>query len=398
MIDGGTRIDVLRSADALERHREIWTKLCRHRDSDLEFFRFIVSTGQEASPYVLLLHADGEDALVVGRIERVRLENKIGYLRVPTPKLRVLELIHGGVMGQIDPVMAREVVAHLRALLRRGEVDAVRLHYADVTSPLFVEIGRVQKFFGRDLRAQRVPHQLRNLSAISSTFEESVSRNERSNQRRREKQLLSEYGGDIKIKLFETLDDVAKLMSDSEYVAAKSYQRGIGVGFVHTRLMQQRLELLAAKGYLCAWVLYLADVPAAFWIGALRDGTFFSDYLAYDIRLSRFAPGTYLTMKVLQDMQDRRSDVRLIDFGLGDAPYKARFGTDVRTTATLRVFASTWRGYCAFAVEIGALMLTRLFRALLARFDALGRVKRWQRRRAANSVKASQSASGGKAE
>ena len=65
-----------------------------------------------------------------------RLEHRFGYLRIPSPRLRILELIHGGSLGELDLKVARAVIAHLRQLLRRAEVDAIRLHYADVASPL----------------------------------------------------------------------------------------------------------------------------------------------------------------------------------------------------------------------------------------------------------------------
>jgi CelD/BcsL family acetyltransferase involved in cellulose biosynthesis len=379
---GNVEIIVLRSLEEIEPYRNLWSRLCRHRDADLEFFQFILSTRPEASIYVLLLRTDSGEALLVGRIETTRVERRVGYFRVRSPRLRMLELIHGGHLGDIDSKVAQAIMANLRGLLRRAEVDAIRLHYADVTSPLFAEFAKVRQFPVGRQPVQPVVHRWRHLNAIASSFGESVSRNERSNQRRREKRLLAEYSGDVRIERYTSVDSVPVLNDDAERVASRSYQRGIDVGFARTDSIRRRLELVAEQGWLRAWVLYLGGTPAAFWIGTLREGAFLSDYLAYDSELANLAPGTYLTMKVLEELQDTPSGVSLVDFGPGDAAYKARFGTSEQTTANLYLFASTWRGLCASTLQAGANFATSAAKRALARLGALDRIKRGQRRRA----------------
>ena len=379
---GDVKITVLRSMSEIEPYRHLWSKLCRHRDADLEFFRFILSTRPSASAYVLLLSTDSKEALVVGRKETISLEHPFGYVQVPSPRLRMLDLIHGGLLGEIDLTFARAVVTHLRGLLRRTDVDAIRLHYADVSSPLFVEFKNIQRFPLRRQPVRTVPHRFRDLSAMSVSFGQSISRNERSNQRRREKRLLTEYSGDVRIECYSSADSLPRLIEDAERVASRSYQRGLGVGFARTDSIPCRLGLLADLGWLRAWLLYLGGTPIAFWIGTLREGTFVSDYLAYNLKLSDLAPGTYLTMKVLEEMQDKPSGVSSVDFGPGDAAYKARFGTTVQTAGTLHLFALTWRGLCAGSIQAGADLATSLARIVVTRFGALDRIKRRQRQRA----------------
>ncbi len=376
-------VTVLRTLADIEPFRDLWTQLCQHRDADLDFYSFIVGTRPGATPFVLLLKAGAESSFVVGRLETVQVESKVGYVRLPTPALRVLEFIHGGALGPIDAPRARAVVAHVRTMLRRGEVDAVRLHYADVESPLFVEMADLKWSHAQSALPQLTPHRLRNLTRFGADFGSSISRNERSNQRRREKQLVAACSGRMRIDPFRSESDVERLIEDAERVAAKSYQRGIKVGFTATETTRERLRLLARKGWLRAWIMYLDDQPAAFWIGALRGGAFASDYLAYDAALSHLAPGTYLTMKVLEEMQHVGSEVRVVDFGLGDAPYKARFGTDLRMTANLHLFASTWRGTYVGSVHAAAEVANSAAKALLDQFGLLDRLKKRQRQRAA---------------
>jgi hypothetical protein len=371
-------LKVLTSMSDIEPYRHLWCKLCRHRNADLDFFQFILST-RSAAPYVLLVRDGAETALVVGRIETTRLENWIGYFRVLSPRLRVLELIHGGFLGEIESKLARAVATHLRGVVRRAEVDAIRLNYANVTSPLFVEFANMRRFHARRHSVRAVPHRFRHVGATSTSFGDSISSHARSHQRRREKRLLAEYRGDVRIESYSSIESLPRLIKDAEHVAFRSYQRGLGVGFTLTESIPRPFEWLAEQGWLRAWILYLGGRPAAFWIGALREGTFLSEYMAYDPEVSHLRPGTYLTMKVLEEMQDKPSGVRLIDFGLGDAEYKERFGTEVQMIASLHVFALTWRGLCASMIDTGANLATSLARAALASFGALDRVKRRQR-------------------
>jgi CelD/BcsL family acetyltransferase involved in cellulose biosynthesis len=378
---GQLALDVLHSPEALAPHEAAWAALVPHRDADPDFYRFFLSTRPGASPYVLALRDAEGASFLVGRLERVRLGGRIGYVGVPSPRLRVLELIHGGMLGDVATRHAPAAIVHLRGLLRGAEVDAIRLHYAEADTAFFAAFAELRGALARRRPVLPVAHRRRAVDSGPSSFAESISRNERSNQRRREKRLLAEYGGDVRIACRESAASVPQLMQDAEHVAARSYQRGLGVGFSDGEQTRQRLMLYAERQWLRGWILHLGGAPAALWIGAAHAGTFFSDYLAYDARLSALAPGTYLTMKVLEELQDRRPDIRLVDFGPGDAPYKARFGTQVRMVATLDVFAPTLPGVCADVLQTGTDLTAALARAALRRLGVLDRVKRRLRQR-----------------
>lgn len=370
----------LRTLEEIRAYRHVWLRLCQHRDADPDFFEFFLSKRPTASAYVLLLEAQATQVLIVGRLETEKLDNKFGYWRVSSPRLRILEVIHGGILGQLDTRIARVIAAHFSGLLRCAEVDMIRLHYTDVRNPLYLELARMHPFRFNRYRIRKTTHRVRQVDGARCTFAESLSRNERSNQRRRERKLLEEYLGDVRIECYRSTASVPRLLIDAERVASRSYQRGLNVGFAPTEDIRRRLEFLASHGWLGAWVLYLADNPVAFWIGALREGVFFSDYLAYDTGYSRVAPGTYLTIKVLEKMHDTQSGVRAIDFGPGDAAYKARFGTEERTVATVNMFALTLRGLCANVLGDTTAIANLVGRAALEKYGALDWLRRTMRR------------------
>ena len=106
----------------------------------------------------------------------------------------------------------------------------------------------------------------------------------------------------VRIERFREIAGLDKLMCDAEVVARKSYQRGLGVGFENSLLMRRRLEFESRKGWLRGYILYIEDRPCAFWIGSLRDGTFYSDFLGYDPDRAEYSPGMYLVINVLEEL------------------------------------------------------------------------------------------------
>ena len=229
-----------------------------------------------------------------------------------------------------------------------------------------------------------VPHRLRDLSAIPLKFNESVSRNERSNQRRREKRLLAEYDGNVRIERYNSTDSLPKLIEDAEYVASRSYQRGIGVGFIPRTRFDSGSNSLPRKAGFVPGCLGLGGTPTAFWIGTLREVRSLAIIWRL-IQSCRACPTWHSVLgyeRYFEEMQDATPGVSLIDFGRGDAAYKARFGTTVKATANLYLFALTWRGLYSSTIETGSRLTTSLAKAALARFGVLERVKRRQRQRA----------------
>ena len=70
-------------------------------------------------------------------------------------------------------------------------------------------------------------------------------------------------------------------------------------------------------------MLYIADRPCSFWIGDVNQGTFGSDYLAYDAEFEKYSPGMCLILKVIEGFCDENPQgITEVDFATGYAQYK----------------------------------------------------------------------------
>jgi CelD/BcsL family acetyltransferase involved in cellulose biosynthesis len=175
------------------------------------------------------------------------------------------------------------------------------------------------------------------------------------------------------------------LIQKAEEIAKRTYQRGLGVGFQDNEEMRRRLHLCAEKGWLRAYVLHLGDTPCAFWIGTLYQGSFCSDYLAFDSRFGAYSPGTFLLMKVVEEFCTAR--VKEVDFGFGEARYKEQFGNSPSVEASIFVFAPNPKGALLNAIRTSTGLADNLAKKILGGTKLLPIVKKlWRSRLAKKTV------------
>ena len=116
----------------------------------------------------------------------------------------------------------------------------------------------------------------------------------------------------------------------------------MGAGFNDSELTRRTLSLLATKGLLRSYFLYVNEKPCAYWIGTLYGNVFHLDYTAYDPAFQKNEPGTVLFMKMIDDLC--RLKVKEIDFGFGDALYKNRYGDESWEESSVYIFSPKWKG------------------------------------------------------
>lgn len=374
----GPRLRVVRAAEELESIRAAWEALQRHPNADFEFYRLINASRENIlRPHVIVLEEAGRTrAMMIGRIERATIECGVAYLKLWRPRVRMLTVVYGGIVGELGPPAAECLAGALLDALARGEADVARIGGLDPESELCRLLRRTPGPLCRDHLAVPAPHWE---ITLPGGYEEYLARFKpkmRSELRRLERKFEHETQG-AACRLFTREDEVARLCADAETVARRTYQRGIGAGFIDNPEHRRRLALAAARGWLRAWVIYADGAPCAFEIGTLYHGTLFLDYTGYDPALSQYGVGTLVFLKMIEALC--RAGVSKIDCGLGDAVYKQTFGDRCRPEAGLMVFAPALRGVLINSVRTAALGATRLGAAVVRRLGLENRIKKMWR-------------------
>jgi CelD/BcsL family acetyltransferase involved in cellulose biosynthesis len=376
------QISVARTIAEVEALRPEWVEQRWERvDADIDFYLAVLASRPEVVRPHVLVHSgdDGPESMVVGRIEDVELKSSIGYRVVARPRVRSLTVVPRGIAGADTPQAARRLLAALTSTLARGEADVVVLPGLPTDSPLYEAARREPRLLCRDhLVEPGVHHRLR----LPGSFDELLATRSRSTReavKRYSKRLLRDHGDRISIEVFSRPEESERLFRDLEAVAAKTYQRGLGVAFADTEGQRALVRLGLERGWFRAWALYLAGAPIAFWSGYAYNGTFFIGTPGYDPSYADYRVGQFLQMRMLEDLCVDEG-VEALDYGPGEAEYKRRFGNESWEEADVLVFSPSTRAVRINVVRTAVNGATRLARRVLGGERADLIKKRWRAR------------------
>jgi hypothetical protein len=370
---------VYRSAAELAEIAQCWRDMQHHPNSDYDHFLLVCATRREViGPFVIGLFEDGSlKGLVVGRRERTALSSRIGYARVAGLGATAVTVIHGGLIGDVDSSGAREISAELSGLLERGEADVVVVNLLPEQATLWEALRalRVRSTGGVGWSIHR--------SLTLQTEQGFLLKNMRSKHRswikRKQKDLEEAFSAQVCWSWHSSIDDVTPLCMKMELVSRQTYQRGLGAGFVNDAETRARLALFAGHGQLRIILLEVARVPKAFWYGQVYRGVFHSAATGYSNDVRQFEAGTLLFLQMVDRLVEE--GVGALDFGLGDAPYKERFGDRVWREASKRLYAPTSKGAILWALQRAMDASEQVSRAAVDQFGGTGRLKRLWRAR-----------------
>jgi hypothetical protein len=374
-VDGAVKI--LRTVPEIESVREFWSSTSGTRDSDIDIFfpKGMRDKLDAPKPRVLVLYRGGKPAvLMIGKIIRREFAFRIGYFRLFKTMANVLTIPYGGVRGEASPEDCSTLVRAIIRCLKRGEADIALLQYVDAGSALFSCAKNEPNFLLRDHFTPLRPHRKRKLpGSIQELYAPSSQGGKQF--RRVAKQLSNEFPAQIRVDRFEAPADLNRTLAVVEEIARKTWQReSSSIGFnIKDAALLDVLKTEAVGGHLRVYTLYLGGKPCAFWIGAVYQRTFFSDFLGYDPDYSRYSPGTYLLSQIMEELCSESVDE--IDFGFSDEEYKKRFGNITWQDASVHLFAPSPKGLTLSAMRLITALPHETARAFLKRTNLYQRAK-----------------------
>ncbi len=372
-------VEVLRSPPEIEKLRSLWTAWPGHRDSDIDFYlTSLRSSPDVVRPHVMVLCREGRpDAMLVGRIERSRVEFTLGYFNYFRPRVCLLTFSSGALRGNASTENCRLLIDETRKALRRGEADGAMLSHLSSDAPLGQFARNSTGWFTRDHFSRLRTHWSMTLPDSPQEMRH-LSRKVRHNQRWRARKVMRDHDSEMRIQCYREPAELERMIQDVEAVARKTYQRSLGVGFTDNAETRARLLLEAERGWLRAYVLYMDDQPWSFLIACLHDGTLFFDFTGYDSRYGKYGPGSFLVTHIIEDCCNvgPANPVKRIDFGPGDQQWKALFANHNWQEGPIHIFAPTLRGLWFNAVWTSSTFVEHFLKKVLVRVNLLPRIKR----------------------
>lgn len=377
------RVTIARSPEEVEELRERWQRMpVRQVHSDIDFYLAVVRSRTEVlRPHVVHLERDGNPAaLLAARLEEIPFEASVGYRVVHRPLLRTLTVAHGGLVGIDGEEPLRVLLRAVDESFRKGEADVIVFPSLRVGSAEY----RVASSMAGPLRRQhfaetRTHHRLV-LPASFDEFLASRGRKVRSGLRNHANRLHRVFGDELTVSSLREPADFDRIFRDLVRVAAKTYQRGLGASFADTAERRELVRLSLERSWFRAWALYRGGTPIAFWQGSVFDRVYRSGTTGYHPEYAAHRVGTYLLMRVIEDLC-ADSGIDVLDYGLGDAEYKRRFGSDSWEERDVVVFAPTLRGVRLNVTRTTIVGSAVGAKRVLNRIGLTDRVKKaWRRR------------------
>lgn len=322
------------SFEEIEAIRPVWKQMHGQEpypvpNADIDRYLSVIKTGDDdVHPHIMVMKCDGlPAAIIIGRIEKRRLDFKLGYKTFFSPTLKCLSIVYGGIIGRPPAELCEALIGEIMNLLHSGQVDLVFFNHLGIDSPVYKFCKTVPGFFSRSHFTSEEPHWQTSIPDSMEEFYSHIPNSRKRRWRRDIRQLEKISSSEIKVVCYRGLSDVNYLIDVACRINESTYKSGLAVGFTDSDVNRALLEKNAKEGRLRAYILYVGDEPCAFQFDVLYGKTQFTEFGSFDPRWSRGSPGTVLLIKVLEQLcQD--SEVSIMDYGFGHALYKSKFGTN----------------------------------------------------------------------
>ncbi len=356
--------------------REAWMTFQKHPNVEWEFFNLINRTRAEVEgACVLELKYNGATkSLWAGRIENGRLPLRLGYLPLGSIRVRKLHITTGGILGDDSEEACRVLLQRAMQVLVDQRLDLLVLSDIACNHPLFDLTTRaVPKWYSRDWGVVRSVHWRMKLPSTFEDFLKLRSKKHRYWLKRVPRVLEEAFPGGVKIRVFKEVAEVDEFCRDAAAVAQETYQQSLGAAFRADSEYQSRCRLLAENASLRGYVLYIKDKPGAYWFATAAGDTLHLNSTGYLPEFKKYELGTVLLMKLFADHCGTAMET--VDFGLGGASYKERFGDESFPEATVRVYRSSLRSFTANFLIGCNTRISSVMKTLLSKLGLLQKVK-----------------------
>ena len=154
-----------------------------------------------------------------------------------------------------------------------------------------------------------------------------LSANTRQGLKRKAKKIATVSGGDLDIRRFRTPDELECFHDMGRRIALRTYQeRLLGSGLPDSQEFLSTMLSLGAADKVRAWLLFIADEPAAYLYCPARGDTLLYEYVGHDPAFNDLSPGAVLQVEALRDLFEE-ARFRTFDFTEGEGQHKRQLAT-----------------------------------------------------------------------
>jgi len=378
------RITEARTVPEVVALRDVWMAanpavLDAHPDY---FLSYVEHAGNVVRPHVVHIELDDRSLVVVSRLEELALPLRLGYRTIGRLRVRALVVAFDGVVGATSADDVASAAHVLQKALDSGEADLLLFPKAGVAASRAVSgiVPWWRRVPGRPTVVRR--------TGPTTGLGDVVSGSPKHRARmRREARRLEEAFEDVEVRREGDYAGPDALLDDLAAVEAHSYQSALGVT-VADELHRALARTCWEHRWLRAWVLRLDGRPVAFWQGTAYDGQFAVGTPGFDPALADLSVGRYTMLAMLRDLHVD-PDIRAVDFGHGEAEYKAAVAPHRRLEQDVMILAQRPWPICVGLLVLGTTAVNSTGKRLALRLGRLTTLRARGRAGAAHRARSS---------
>ena len=374
------QIETIQNINQFDQIRDFWIQNQNHPRHTFESYLVEIKYFKDIlNPYILVFKKDDEiKAIILGVLIHRKLVFKFNVLKLYRKNANVLVMFNEGVIGNIDKEMSEQLIGFLNRIHKQQKIDMFRFPDLELESELFKSAQQIPSFLFKDHFIIHDPRWLLNFPQTFEEYIQSLSKNLRSQYRRKTKKLSKEFEGQFHYKYIREKPEDENYLQDMESIASKSWQAGYGTSYKNDpRQLELTEKAFESEGYR-AVILYIKDQPKAFMQGWVYNKIYYLDKLGYDQEFFDYSLGM-LTMFYGIEQFIQEKQITTIDMGQGGADYKRRFSNQKTECGITRLFAPTINGVILNFMRTSIAILniyTKKIAKKVNAYDSLRRLKR----------------------
>ena len=208
--------------------------------------RFLATVSALGSrPVILEIEdGDGRSGMIIARREPMRVSARIGYFRIPTPKLYSLVVVYGGILGRISSESVTDFLT--KRLSGTERYDHIMINSLATDSPVMQPLRQVKNVVVH-------PPILHRRLRLDDTFESIMSRHSGKHRRRlswERRNLESAFDGKLEWVTLTCEEEVDRVLGDAARIGRRTYHAKVGWLVEENDLWRAQITLAAKR---CGW-------------------------------------------------------------------------------------------------------------------------------------------------
>ena len=319
--------------------------------------------------------------MMVGLIEKKRINVNISYKKLSGPKLRILTIIPERIFGNPSFICSHFFVLELIASLKRKETDLVNLEYVNIDSQLFKLAKTKPGFLFHDYKPDITSYWKTNLPGTIDKLYTNMGSKQRHEIFRKEKRIQKEFQGKITFCCIKNEDEISRLGENIEKVSRNSFHGIFGHEFINNTENKNFLSIAANQDWLRGYLLYIEKIPCAYYICFIYKAIFYFRSSGFDEKYKNYSPGVVLLKHVLEDIYKHEKNIRETDWGIGDKIFKKHLGNYSFNVGSIYILPPTFYGFWLNCTKAFLVFIKTFVKAILIKFGLRDKISSYWRQR-----------------